>query len=226
MKNKTLYFFRFIEMFAGTAIISLGLTFMIKSGLGQTSAVAFTQNMCKLLYMKSGTFLIIFNMSCVGIQMLLLKKDFQKLQFLQLFIAWLQGVLVNVFCYEFPYIASMRSDSYVLSWCWMIFGILLTSFGVAVLMNADLVKQPFEELCRILAERWKVRFSNLRVAADMVFMAVSLLLIVCFHLDFSTLREGTWVCMVLLGKSMVFTFPLARRLSLSVRYHQEVKSLS
>jgi len=49
--------------------------------------------------------------------------------------------------------------------------------------------------------------------ADMLFIALSLGLILLFHLEFTTLREGTWVSMLLLGWSMALTFPAARKCS-------------
>ena len=95
----------------------------------------------------------------------------------------------------------------------MIAGILLASYGVAVMMTADLIRHPFEQLVMVLSERWAIPFSVLRSRADMLFIGLSLLLIVIFHLQLTTLREGTWASMLLLGRSMAFTFPAARKCS-------------
>lgn len=215
MKKLTI---QFLEMSLGVTFTALGITLMMKSGLGQTAVTAFTQNICKITNMKSGTFLMIFNMLCVGAQILILKKDFKKIQLIQIVIAYLQGQMVNVFCYDMPLISTMQSDQYFIVWIWMLCGILFASYGVAMIMVADLVKHPFEELCMILSRKWNIEFSNLRMYADMFFMVLCLIMVISFHLDFSTLREGTWASMLLLGKSMSFTFPLARQCSLYKRW--------
>lgn len=202
-----------LEMSLGVMFTALGITFMMKSGLGQTAVTAFTQNICNIFSLKSGTFLIVFNISCILLQLLILGKDFKKLQIIQLVIAYLQGQLVNVFCYDMPVISTMQSDNYIIVWIWMLCGILFASYGVAMIMTADLVKHPFEELCMILSRRWNMPFSKLRMRADILFMALSLVMILLFKLNLSTLREGTWVCMLILGKSMAFTFPLAENFS-------------
>ena len=62
MKTKTLKGLQLIEMVLGVAITALGLSFMMKSGLGQTAVVAFTQNLAFLTRLKSGTLIIIFNL--------------------------------------------------------------------------------------------------------------------------------------------------------------------
>ena len=154
MKTKTLKGLQLIEMVLGVAITALGLSFMMKSGLGQTAVVAFTQNLAFLTRLKSGTLIIIFNCSCVLIQILIQRRQFPKLQLLQVLVAWLQGQIVNVFCYELPGFSTWIPGSYGVQWLAMIAGILLT-----------------------------------------------------------TLREGTWVSMLLLGRSMAFTFPAARKCS-------------
>ena len=84
MKTKTLKSLQLIEMVLGVAITALGLSLMMKSGLGQTAVVAFTQNLAFLTQMKSGTLIIIFNCSCVLIQILIQRRQFPKLQLLQL----------------------------------------------------------------------------------------------------------------------------------------------
>ena len=121
-------------------------------------------------------------------------------------VAWLQGQIVNVFCYELPGFSTWIPGSYGVQWLAMIAGILLASYGVAVMMTADLIRHPFEQLVMVLSERWAIPFSVLRSRADMLF-------IVIFHLELTTLREGTWASMLLLGRSMAFTFPAARKCS-------------
>lgn len=188
MKGNILKGLQMAEMLLGITLTALGLSFMMKSGLGQTAVVAFTQNLALLTGMKSGSFIILFNSSCVLIQLLLQRRELLRL-------------LLQV------------PESYHVQWLAMLTGILLASYGVAVMMTADLIRHPFEQLVMVLAERWSLPFSVLRSRADMLFIALSLGLILLFHLEFTTLREGTWVSMLLLGRSMALTFPAARKCS-------------
>ena len=188
MKGNILKGLQMAEMLLGITLTALGLSFMMKSGLGQTAVVAFTQNLALLTGMKSGSFIILFNSSCVLIQLLLQRRELLRL-------------LLQV------------PESYHVQWLAMLIGILLASYGVAMMMTADLIRHPFEQLVMVLAERWSLPFSVLRSRADMLFIALSLGLILLFHLEFTTLREGTWVSMLLLGRSMALTFPAARKCS-------------
>lgn len=80
---------------------------------------------------------------------------------------------------------------------------------------------PFEQFAFVLSEKLHMKFSVLRTRCDMVALALSLALVLAFHLDFTTLREGTWASMLLLGHCMGWFLPTAMRLSLHQRMKKE-----
>ena len=206
-----------VEMLLGITITAIGLSCMMKSGLGQTSITSFTQNITLLTGMKSGTVLIIFFLSCTVLQILILKRQFEKIQLLQIVLALVQGKIVNLICYDLPYICDLYPQSYFAQWCLIFIGIFFCSYGVAMLFQAELVKNPFEELAMVLANKLHMEFNVFRTYIDILFMVVSILMIILFRLDFTTVREGTWASMLLLGKSMKYTFPMAEMTSLHHR---------
>lgn len=215
--------YRIIEMILGVSITAIGLSCMIKSGLGQTSITAFTQNITMITQIKSGTVLMIFFLTCTLLQIILLRKSFELIQLFQVVIAIVQGKIVNLICYELPYMRTYFPSSYGEQWLFVFIGIFFCSYGVAMLFKAELIRNPFEELAMVLAKRFHMEFSVFRVRIDMVFMAVSLLMIVIFHLDMTTIREGTWASMILLGKSMKVTFPIAQKTSIYYRKSHQLK---
>lgn len=208
---------QFGEMISGVVITAIGISLMIKSGLGQTAITAFTQNIATVLNIKGGTVIGLLYVGCVAGQILILGKDFEKIQLFQLLIAYLQGQIVNLICYDLPLISTLEPGSYLTAWLCMILGILGCSFGIAMWTTADFIRNPFEELVIVLSKKWSIDFTRLQVRADMMFILLSLVLIIGFRLDFTTLREGTWVSMFLLGRSMRYTFPIAQKLSFSQR---------
>ncbi len=222
--NKYDYLFiRIIEMFIGVSITAMGLSFMIKSGMGQTSITAFTQNITMITGLRSGTVLIVFFLTSTFLQLLILRRDFQKIQLLQIAIALLQGKIVNLICYDIPIVSDYFPQSYWEQLLFILVGIFLASFGVAMLFKAELVRNPFEELAMVLSQKLKIEFSIFRTRVDIFFMVVSLVMILIFKLDFTTIREGTWISMLLLGRSMKYTFPLAQKSSLYCRKMERLK---
>lgn len=146
---------QFIEMLLGVTGVALGLSFMMKSGLGQTALTAFLQCISLISGMKSGTLLMCFYLLCVLLQLLIQRKDFDKLQVLQLPVCWIQGIIINLTCYDIAFLADIRPVSYPMQWVFLAAGMILVSFGVALTMAADLVKQPFEQLIVVISKNIK-----------------------------------------------------------------------
>lgn len=156
----------------------------------------------------------------------MLGKQFEKLQYLQIFLALVQGKIVNLICYEYPEIRGIYPRSYWGKWFFVLVGIFHCSYGVAMLFQAELVKNPFEELTMIISRKIHIEFRSFRMYIDILFMLLSLLMILYFRLDYTTVREGTWASMMLLGKSMKYTFPIAERTSFHHRKMQAMKSFN
>ena len=208
---------QFAEMMLGVMLVSVGLSFMIKSGLGQTAITSCTQNIAAITGIKGGTMVALLHGASVLLQILMQGKQFEPIQLFQFAVAWLQGKIVNAICYDLPVISSWQPGSYPMQWVCMLAAIAITAYGVTVTMAAEFVRMPFEQFAFVLSERLHMKFSVLRTRCDMV--ALALALVLAFHLDFTTLREGTWASMLLLGHCMGWFLPVAMRLS----PHQRMK---
>lgn len=210
---------QFAEMMLGVMLVSVGLSFMIKSGLGQTAITSCTQNIATITGIKGGTMVALLHGASVLLQILMQGKQFEPIQLFQFAVAWLQGKIVNAICYDLPVISSWQPGSYPMQWVCMLAAIAITAYGVTATMAAEFVRMPFEQFAFVLSERLHMKFSVLRTRCDMVALALSLALVLAFHLDFTTLREGTWASMLLLGHCMGWFLPVAMRLS----PHQRMK---
>lgn len=204
------------EMMLGTIVNALGLYFMIKSGLGQTAFVSLSRNFAHMTHIKEGSMIMIFNLSCTCINWMILKRNFKKIQLCQFGLSFLQGQTVNMLLYRIPVMKDLSPASYLHAIILLFTGILVASYGVAMIMNANLIKMPLEDLCMVISQLLKREFSQVRQWADILFICLSIILILICGFDWSTLREGTWMCMLLFGPSMKYTFPLARHYSLLI----------
>ncbi len=114
---------RLFEMLLGILLTAIGLSCMMKSDLGQTAVTSFTQNLTAITGMKSGTVLIVFFISCTGAQIVMLRKQFAGIQYLQIPLALLQGKLVNLICYDVPGLCDWYPQTYAGKWLCIFAGI-------------------------------------------------------------------------------------------------------
>lgn len=181
-------------------ILTLSATFftalMLKAAIGTYACWdALSVNVSQLTGLKVANFSMLMNVSCVFLQFLMLRRDFQLSKLLQIPFAILFGTLVNFFYYN---ILTFDVHSYMPRLALCILSVIGVAFFLGFLTSLNLVNISVETTCNIISGKYAVDYAALRVGIDVICIAVSIVLSLIFHLDF-TIREGTLIAMMLLG---------------------------
>lgn len=181
-------------------ILTLSATFftalMLKAAIGTYACWdALSVNVSQLTGLKVANFSMLMNVSCVFLQFLMLRRDFQISKLLQIPFAILFGTLVNFFYYN---ILTFDVHSYMLRLALCILSVIGVAFFLGFLTSLNLVNISVEITCNIISGKYAIDYAALRVGIDVICIAVSIALSLIFNLDF-TIREGTLIAMMLLG---------------------------
>lgn len=177
-------------------ITGLGASLTMKAALGIGAYDAAAMSISKFLIIKVGTVAMCINILCVLLQIAVLKKEFRPMQFLQIGIAILLGIVVNFFLYNIW--SQFVVSAYAIKLVLFLLGIVICAFAVAVIMAINIVSMPLEGFCMALSEKIDINFGRVRQYADIVSIGV----VLTFTLIFSTqltLREGTIIGMIIFG---------------------------
>ena len=200
-----------ILLIAGILISAFGMMMLIKAEMGQSTVSGISYNIAAITGLKTGTVVSIINYICFAGQIFILKKEFKVFQFLQLAVTALFGSVLNFYLYNIPYILHLNLDNYAIRFCVLITGIILMSFGVSLMITADLTFLPFEGFCKILSLKLKKSFGSVRVCVDITFIIMSFAIIILFKIPNTTIREGTIIYSILCGSMVnVFTKQMKR----------------
>lgn len=187
---------RFFLIFILTLSAAFFTALMLKAAIGTYACWdALSVNVSQLTGLKVANFSMLMNVSCVFLQFLMLRRDFQISKLLQIPFAILFGTLVNFFYYN---ILTFDVHSYMLRLALCILSVIGVAFFLGFLTSLNLVNISVEITCNIISGKYAVDYAALRVGIDVICIAVSIALSIIFHLDF-TIREGTLIAMVLLG---------------------------
>lgn len=203
---------RIIRMFLGIVLVSLGNTFIIKAGLGQSTMSGACSAVSEITNVRVGNYFTIMNYILILVQLIILRKDFKVIQLLQIGVASVQGLVINFFQYDFYPIASLKPDSYFACWIFIILGILLMSFGVSIVILADVILMPLEGCCKAISDKTKVRFGTIRQAADVLFIVITVICLLIWQIPNHYIREGSLFYTLVFGKSINYTMPLLKKL--------------
>lgn len=191
---------RFALLVIGMIFISIGTTFILKAGLGQSSVSSLSKNLEFVTGIKAGTIIAIINYICFFIQIIMLKKEFKISQVFQLVATTVFGSMVNFFSYSLPITANIDPDKYIFKMILLLVGICLSTFGVSSMTKADLVFMPFEGFCNAVVYKSGKPFSTVRPIIDAIIVFVSFIVLVIFNIPNTAIREGTIICTLLFGK--------------------------
>lgn len=183
-------FFRSLKLFVALCLISLGISLIAKSAIGQSTVSGFSFNLGYLVHLKQGTAMGLVNLTFFLAQIPLLKKLDLKHAF-QLGMIVVSSLLTNLFLYDFPWGWFPLPETYPIQVVYLSIGIVVMALGISLMMALDFVFMPYEGFIQLVSKRFDLSFGKLRRNLDLGLVACSLILIVFFKIPNTTVREGT-----------------------------------
>lgn len=185
-------------------VAATGVALGLKAAVGVGAWDAFSQATSMVTGIKVGTFSMMMNISCVLVQVVVLKKDFKMISFLQIFMAILLGFFVNIVFYEI--LANVIIDSYLINMAIYMGSLLVIIMAVALIMSINFLSFPLEAACMAIATKTRLKFGTIRQLVD-VFAIIGALLIAISFQNPIPVREGTIIGMLLFGPLIAWFIP-------------------
>lgn len=196
MTNKTELIKRYIFLLAGLFASGLGVSFITKTGLGTSPITSIPYTLSLGFTPTVGMFTLVFNIFLIILQVILLRRNFQLQNLLQLPIIALFSFFIDL---TMSLLGFMQPETYAMKVVSLIVGCLILGFGVFMEMVANVAMLPGEATVRAVSDVFSTDFGKTKIAFDssMTVIAAILSFIMFRHLD--GVREGTIVAAILVG---------------------------
>ena len=196
MTNKTELIKRYIFLLVGLFVNGLGVSFITKAGLGTSPITSIPYTLSLDFTPTVGMFTLVFNIFLVILQVILLRRNFQLQNLLQLPIITLFSCFIDL---TMSLLGFIQPETYVLKVISLVIGCLILGFGVFMEMVANVAMLPGEATVRAVSDVFSTDFGKTKIAFDssMTVIAAILSFIMFRHLD--GVREGTIVAAILVG---------------------------
>jgi len=188
---------RLIAFILGQFILALAVSISVKSNLGISPVNSIPYVISLISGIEQG--LVTTAVFCIFIllQVVILRKDFRKMDLCQVFCASLFGYFVTV---TNRLLSSIPSpESYLVRIAFLLTSILLIAIGILTYLSAELISQPAEGLCLAISSKWGWEYHKVKVAFDCTLVTIAATLALVFEGKFVGVREGTLVTMVGVG---------------------------
>jgi len=194
--DKTELIKRYIFLLVGLFVNGLGVSFITKAGLGTSPITSIPYTLSLGFTPTVGMFTLVFNIFLVILQVILLRRNFQLQNLLQLPIIALFSFFIDL---TMSLLGFMQPETYAMKVVSLIVGCLILGFGVFMEMVANVAMLPGEATVRAVSDVFSTDFGKTKIAFDssMTIIAAILSFIMFRHLD--GVREGTIVAAILVG---------------------------
>ncbi|WP_286906866.1 YczE/YyaS/YitT family protein [Clostridium sp. UBA1652] len=206
---------RIIMVAIAMIITAIGASLGIKIAIGVGAWDALSQSISMVLGLKVGTFSMILNISCVLVQIFILKDVFRFNHLAQIGVSILLGTVVNFMIYKV--LSEIIIDNYFISISLFILSVVMCALGIAMITAINLISFPLESCCMVLAKKINKNFGSIRQGVDIIAIIISLIITFIFK-NSMTVREGTIIAMLIFGPMLdlfvKLMSPSLRKLSL------------
>ena len=188
---------RYLFFALGVAINSFGIAVITKAALG-TSPISSVAYVLDLAFPPTlGEFTFVINLVFIGIQIALLRRDFQPVQFLQIVVNVVFSALIDV---SMAALGTFEPTGLAAQLAALLIGCTILAFGIAVEVAPNVIVVPGEGAVRAISSVSAKPFGSCKVAFDVTLVAIALVLSLVFFRGIQGLGIGTVVSALLVGR--------------------------
>lgn len=194
---------RYAVFVLGLAVNSFGIALMTKSALGtsQISSIPYVLSL-RFDQLSFGTATFLMNMVFVAIELLLLKKEFHPVQFLQIPLTLIFSVVIDV---SMAALWWYVPENLLMQAAGLLLGCVILAVGLAVELAPNVIVVPGEGIVRAIAQVRGQEFGHVKVYFDVTLVAIALAMSFLFFHGLRGLGAGTIVSALLVGRIVSFT---------------------
>ena len=195
-------FKRLFNYIFGLYLITLGVAFSIKSNLGSApvSSIPYAINLIWAIEIGVATFL--FHAFLVFIELILLRRDFKKKHFLQVFVGVLFGVFTSFSVSLMNFLP--QANNFHIAIIMTIISIFFISLGLFLYVPTNLIPLSVEGVTQAIAIVTNKPFSKIKVYFDVCVVLTALILSYTFLHQFGSVGIGTILEAIFIGNTVKY----------------------
>ncbi|MCD8018305.1 MAG: DUF6198 family protein [Clostridiales bacterium] len=199
---------RFLFLLVGLFIMAFGVALSIKAGLGTSPISSVPYVMSLFVPLTVGNITILMHCVFIFLQIVILRRQYELIQLLQLVVAVVFGYLTDFAVWV---IRPISCDGYLMQWLLCLIGIALVAIGVSFEVVANVVTLAGEGLVLAICKVAPIKFGTMKVIFDVTLVAIACVLSFVFLHGLYGVREGTVAAAILVGTiSRQINKPLGR----------------
>lgn len=185
-------------------ILGMGIALNTKTLLGVSPIISVPYSISVLMHLPIGVMTFVYYCFLILLQKLMLGKNFDAFQYLQIVASIITSLFIQVFDTIFPVCGSLMSKLIVL-----ILAIIITGIGASLSVSMKIVPNPADGLARTVGQLLHRDVGFGKNLIDFISIVISFLIGLIFVHGLLGVGLGTVISMLLTGRVMHFFAPVS-----------------
>lgn len=183
--------------FIGLFIMTIGIALSVKSNLGVSPVSSIPYTMTCVWGIEMGKATIILHCFLVLLQIILLRKNFKALSFLQILVGIVFGCSTTFCNYLATFLPS--TDNIIIRIVMVLISAVFVAVGIFFYLPADVMPLAGEGAMQAVSKVTGIEFSKVKIGFDCTMVAISTVTcLVCIH-SLGSVGIGTVIAAILVG---------------------------
>lgn len=187
---------RYFIFVVGLFFMGLGISLTIKSDLG-TSPISSVPYVFSMIYpVTLGQFTFVLSLLFLLVEIIILRKDFPKEQFLQVLVCPFFGFSVDwgmaIFSFVNP---NLYAEKIII----LLLGCFVLALGIYLQVAANVIVNPGEGVVKAIANKTRKEFGTIKIMFDFTLFLIAAIISLFTFGTIKGLREGTIISAILVG---------------------------
>ena len=197
MRSLKTYLPRYLWFLAGVLINSFGVALITRAPLGTSPISSLPYVLSFRFPVTLGQFTFAMNLFFILGQVLLLRRDFQPIQLLQVAVNAVFSAFIDV---SMGLLSWLEISSLPMAVLVLVLGCAVLAFGISVEVAPRVLMVPGEGIVQAIAAVTGWRFGNVKVGFDAALVATALVLSLLFFHRLQGLGAGTILSALAVGR--------------------------
>ena len=187
---------RYVIYLISLFIISLGAAISIKANLGTAPLICIPYVSSVISNLSVGTVSFIFSIILIALQVLILRGDFEKRQYLQIVMGTIFSAFIDI---ALMLVSFLNPQDYLSQIAVLLVSCIVVAFGVLLEIQTEVVYLPPDGLIVAISTVLKKEFGKVKPYIDTSFVIIAAILSVVFLGYLIGVREGTIISALIIG---------------------------
>src|SRR5574344_815796 len=193
-------------------IMALGVSLSIRANLGSSpiSAPPYVLSKMPSAIMTMGEFTICMHVIFILIQILVLRKNYEKIQLLQLAVGFLYGFYTDLTMWiTQPFQWGNTTTDYIIRFVQLVLGASLLAYGIAIEVRCNVLLLAGEGLPSSISKAFKWDFGKVKICTDTLLVGIAVVFSFSFFGSWrwDMIGFGTLFSMIAVGAMVRFFAP-------------------